>query len=269
MPPITPPLPFDLTAISTADLRTMLGAVRSLRVTPPLTPQKLAAAGLAVDAEAAAAALADLDLEATVVALSTALAERLRPRPSAELVWTGPDARHSTSRDTRAVLAQLFRSATSHVLLSGFAFDHGATLLAPLHDAMAERGVSCDAFVDIPGDQRATSPADEEPVVRAHLAAFLADDWPWTDARPAIFYDPRRFDPSVYASVHAKCVVVDGVRAFVTSANFTQRAQERNVEVGALLDDPAFASALTTQFRQCVRDGLFRRAPEAWFPSPP
>jgi phosphatidylserine/phosphatidylglycerophosphate/cardiolipin synthase-like enzyme len=42
--------------------------------------------------------------------------------------------------------------------------------------------------------------------------------------------------------------VVDGVKAFVSSANFTQRGQERNIEVGVLIEDPSFASYLAAQW---------------------
>lgn len=52
----------------------------------------------------------------------------------------------------------------------------------------------------------------------------------------------------VFASLHAKCVVVDERWVLVTSANFTDRGQTRNVEVGVLLDDAGFAGVLEAQF---------------------
>jgi phosphatidylserine/phosphatidylglycerophosphate/cardiolipin synthase-like enzyme len=56
--------------------------------------------------------------------------------------------------------------------------------------------------------------------------------------------------------LHAKCVSVDGERAFVSSANFTMRAHERNIEVGVLLHDRAFAAQLERQWMSLVDDGL-------------
>jgi phosphatidylserine/phosphatidylglycerophosphate/cardiolipin synthase-like enzyme len=49
------------------------------------------------------------------------------------------------------------------------------------------------------------------------------------------FYDKRSLLPGPpWCSLHAKCAVVDGARSFISSANFTQRGQERNIEVGVL-----------------------------------
>ena len=52
----------------------------------------------------------------------------------------------------------------------------------------------------------------------------------------------------IFASLHAKCVVVDGRHALVTSANSTDRGQTRNLEVGILVEDPSFATTLEAQF---------------------
>jgi phosphatidylserine/phosphatidylglycerophosphate/cardiolipin synthase-like enzyme len=56
--------------------------------------------------------------------------------------------------------------------------------------------------------------------------------------------------------MHAKCVVVDGTFALVTSANFTRRAQEQNLECGVLLEDAAFAHHLARQWLGLIDAGL-------------
>ena len=90
-----------------------------------------------------------------------------------------------------------------------------------------------------------------------HLGAFHANSWPFGEPRPRLFYDKRALTPGPpYCSLHAKCVVVDGPRAFVSSANFTQRGQERNIEVGVLIDDPTFAGFLAGQWLGLVESGL-------------
>jgi cardiolipin synthase len=61
--------------------------------------------------------------------------------------------------------------------------------------------------------------------------------------------------------VHAKCIVVDGEVALVTSANFTLRAHEQNVECGVLLEDPAFAHHLARQWLGLIDAGLVLDGP--------
>ncbi len=57
-------------------------------------------------------------------------------------------------------------------------------------------------------------------------------------------------------SMHAKCVVVDRRRVLVGSANFTRRAQTRNIEVGVLLTDEDFAQGLLHQWQAAISQRL-------------
>ena len=51
--------------------------------------------------------------------------------------------------------------------------------------------------------------------------------------------------------MHAKCIVIDRKTVFVSSANFTEAAQERNLEVGLLIRSATLAERLEGHF-----DGL-------------
>jgi phosphatidylserine/phosphatidylglycerophosphate/cardiolipin synthase-like enzyme len=46
----------------------------------------------------------------------------------------------------------------------------------------------------------------------------------------------------------------------VTSANFTDRGQTRNIEMGVLVDDPGLASRLVHQWRGLIESGLVTKA---------
>jgi phosphatidylserine/phosphatidylglycerophosphate/cardiolipin synthase-like enzyme len=50
-------------------------------------------------------------------------------------------------------------------------------------------------------------------------------------------------------------VVADRRVALVTSANFTEAAQQRNIEVGALIRAPRFAEQLAQHFESLVARG--------------
>jgi len=75
---------------------------------------------------------------------------------------------------------------------------------------------------------------------------------------PALYYDKRAIQPPQnreFQRIHGKCVVVDGERAFVSSANFTAQGQERNIEVGVLLEDRRFAGHLARQWMSLIESG--------------
>ena len=55
-------------------------------------------------------------------------------------------------------------------------------------------------------------------------------------------------------------MIADGRDVFVSSANFTEAAQERNVEVGLLLHSPSVAVRLTHFFDALCEAGHFLRA---------
>jgi phosphatidylserine/phosphatidylglycerophosphate/cardiolipin synthase-like enzyme len=86
----------------------------------------------------------------------------------------------------------------------------------------------------------------------------------WPGRRlPELFYDPRslEMDPQKRAVMHAKVLVVDGRWALVSSANFTEAAQERNMEAGVLVEDVRFSERVERQFSELVEEGIFRRVP--------
>jgi hypothetical protein len=72
--------------------------------------------------------------------------------------------------------------------------------------------------------------------------------------RPVVYYDPRSLDRSLdrRATWHAKVVVDDEV-SLVTSANFTEWAQQRNLEAGALIRAPPRGSCVTSSRGWCSR----------------
>jgi phosphatidylserine/phosphatidylglycerophosphate/cardiolipin synthase-like enzyme len=61
------------------------------------------------------------------------------------------------------------------------------------------------------------------------------------------------------AALHAKCVVIDGRAAFVSSANFTEAAQERNIEVGVLVRSEIVAERLINFFAALISTGAVRQ----------
>jgi phosphatidylserine/phosphatidylglycerophosphate/cardiolipin synthase-like enzyme len=185
---------------------------------------------------------------ATVVAGIAAATARV-PKPTSlfDLVLSGPDLPGVPTADTAAVMRTLVSQADREVILVGYAVHDGRKIFEPLARRMAEvPGLAVTICLDI---QRAWN----DPTPSADLVARFARDfrqkhWPWP-ALPALFYDPRSLETGdARASLHAKCVIVDRSRALITSANFTDAAQRKNVEVGVDLRYPPAAARLADYF---------------------
>lgn len=78
-----------------------------------------------------------------------------------------------------------------------------------------------------------------------------------------LYYDPRSLslNGTEKATWHAKVVVVDEETSFVTSANFTEWAQQRNVEAGVLIQNAAFGRQLCQQFEALVQSRAVLEVP--------
>jgi phosphatidylserine/phosphatidylglycerophosphate/cardiolipin synthase-like enzyme len=59
--------------------------------------------------------------------------------------------------------------------------------------------------------------------------------------------------------MQAKCIVIGRKPAFVSSANFTEAAQVRSMEFGALIRSEPYAVQLTRHFEALADVGQLRR----------
>jgi phosphatidylserine/phosphatidylglycerophosphate/cardiolipin synthase-like enzyme len=250
-----------LSAVPLPMLEALLAAVERGRLDCPFTEAELRTAGFRPNAD-----MIEIFKGSTPAAVATALrvaiAERVhRPPPRLDLVWTGPETHASVARSTALVVENLFDSAQSSVIVGGYAFDR-AEILAPLHHAMRDRGVTVTMCVDIDG--ATDDPAKADAFATAFIDGWFRRVWTFGLPKPDIYYDPRtaisgHVPGHDWATLHAKCIVVDDERSFITSANFTDRGQSRNIEAGVLIEDKAFSEELAGHWRQLVGEGLVRK----------
>jgi phosphatidylserine/phosphatidylglycerophosphate/cardiolipin synthase-like enzyme len=241
-----------LSQVSSSSLERIRDALRSGQLCAPLTRNELVGFGVRAQLDALIESMEGHPRAAVLALVDAVLAERAAlSRRVPELVWTGPEGHAATARDTAVVLRELFESARDVVLLGGYSFTHARNVLAPLHASMVARGVRSTFFVDVTQPRIATVPATRH--ADQVLAKFVVDNWPFGAPYPAIYYDKRAIvPPPPHSILHAKCVVVDCERAFISSANFTMQGQERNIEVGVLLDDKHFATQLAQQWLSLI-----------------
>ena len=256
---------FDL--LTDADLTALAAAFRSGRLLAPFTAVSVQRFCPAVQAEAMAASLQQLHDEGMQPQHLALLAETiLRTRARlphqadlVDLVWTGPETLGVTNRDTGVVVRDLFGSAEREVLVVGFAVYQGKSVFKRLADRMEERpALRVRLFLDV--QRPATDTSLSEELLRRFAERFRNQEWPGAKM-PELYYDPRSLNPesAKRSSLHAKCVVIDHWLAFVTSANFTEAAQTRNIEVGALIRSEQFAMRLAQHFDSLADAGMLKR----------
>jgi len=176
------------------------------------------------------------------------LAEGLAQRPPLEelvdLVTTAPDSGTTVMRDTSVVVRDLFHNAKDSVVVVGYAVRQGQQVFQALANRIMELpSLQVRMYLDIQRNVGDTSAPSE--VVARFLERFRSIQWPPGKRLPDIFYDPRSLatEPQQRASVHAKCVIIDSHHVFVSSANFMEAGQEKNIEVGLLLQSPVIGPA--------------------------
>jgi hypothetical protein len=178
-----------------------------------------------------------------------------------ELVLSGPVIEGVEMRDTAVVFASMMREAREEVLVTSFVAGYARELLAPLAD-----------FLDGDHARRATIVLNfqrgSDTTITSELAARLADDfwtrqWPRGTRRPTLCYDLRglAMEKDARPTMHAKVVVIDRRKAFVTSANLTPRAHGENIELGVLVNHAPTAARIVAYFEGLQARGVLATAP--------
>tara|TARA_R110002126_G_scaffold1402_2_gene7946 strand:+ start:15587 stop:16360 length:774 start_codon:yes stop_codon:yes gene_type:complete len=180
------------------------------------------------------------------------------PRPS--LVWTGPDVPGLHARDTRQVFEELIGRAEKSLWISTYAYFEGKEAFAVLASRM-EQVPELEVHVLLNIKWRKGNATD---IVSKAAFALWKYNWPGT-RRPRVFYFPESLveDPANRAVLHAKAIVRDGQETLVTSANFTEAALDRNIELGVLFNDAHFARRVVRHYQRLIEEGRLLSLPSS------
>lgn len=257
------------TKLSTTDLQALIAALRSGRVAAPypeLQVSRVVPSGLTKAVRIGLLEFQKLGFDEQKIAAALHLINDDRHaartiEPPIDLVTSGPEAPGITNRDTAVVVRELFAHANTSVLLVGYAVYQGQRVFEALARRMEthpELEVQFFLNVSRPDDDDTSS----EILLARFKRRFIDKQWPADCRIPAVFYDPRSIadDERVRSSLHAKCVVVDARKVFVSSANFTEAGQERNIEVGLTIESEWLAQRITQHFQHLHDYGLAKRA---------
>jgi phosphatidylserine/phosphatidylglycerophosphate/cardiolipin synthase-like enzyme len=182
--------------------------------------------------------------------------------PKPDLVWSGPEVPGLYARDTRRVYEELLGSAERTIWASTYAFFDGPKAFEVLARRMETKpALHVTLLLNIQRKKGDNTASDQ--LVRRFADRFWKTDWPGS-SHPSVFYDPRALDPDGPGGVlHAKAVVADDQAVFVTSANLTEAALDRNIELGVLIRDRAFALTIGGYFRNLIERSLLKPLPSS------
>lgn len=138
-----------------------------------------------------------------------------------ELVLTGPSTPFVATRRTEQVLIDLIHAAEQELFLVSFVTGHWKKILDALMEA-DERGLAIKVLVEASKSDGGT--LDEDQSVEIVQAIPRATIYQWT----------KKQDGLQGGKIHAKIALADQNMVFISSANFTGHAMEKNFEAGVL-----------------------------------
>jgi phosphatidylserine/phosphatidylglycerophosphate/cardiolipin synthase-like enzyme len=243
-----------LVALGASELRALAAAASAGRLNPatPGLVGRFVSDGSAVSRALGDLATSGAALASTLELLAQAAERRSSVENLVELVLTGPN--RGTGRDTGIVVRQLFREARKSVWVCGYSLFNARELFADL----ARPELRVRMLLDI-GEAGSLSEAE---AIKAFLNDFRHWHWPEGQPLPDIWYDPLSLLPlgPHRAVTHAKCVVADERRLFVSSANFSEAAQNRNIEAGLLVESTTLAGRMVEFLEGLIREQRVRPA---------
>jgi phosphatidylserine/phosphatidylglycerophosphate/cardiolipin synthase-like enzyme len=174
---------------------------------------------------------------AIAIAFDAARSARRRARgPQVDVVATGPASAHVPVRLTSEVVVQLINGATHRLTLVSYAAYQIPAVVAALKAAVA-RGVQIGLILE--------SPENLEGGGGAHAySAFDLYHWPLD----------RRDPPN--AKLHAKAIIVDSRDVLLTSANMTNAAYDKNIELGLFCRGGGVAARIQRHFDGLISGGV-------------
>jgi cardiolipin synthase len=171
-------------------------------------------------------------------------------RPLIEVIWTGPANNRLPVRRIDQTLYDMISVANRRIVLVTFAAHRVAHLCGHLMNAV-NRGVELTLIVESEGESEGQLTLDAIDAFRA-LPALGRRIFYWPLARR------ERNQLGRPGKLHAKCAIVDDV-VLVGSANLTDDAFNRNMELGVMIRDAPTVALIVEHFEQLIGQGVLMR----------
>ncbi len=162
------------------------------------------------------------ELAAMLIATSHTV-DKINAAQTLELVWTGPTTPFVSARRTEQALLQVIESARKSLFITSFVAYDVSSIIDALNKAIA-RGVTVSMLLESSIDHGGTMSLDVTGKMRELIPEAMLYAW------------SKKSNGFIGGRVHAKVALADNLSCFITSANLTGFAMEKNMEAGVLIN---------------------------------
>jgi phosphatidylserine/phosphatidylglycerophosphate/cardiolipin synthase-like enzyme len=187
----------------------------------------------------------------TAIALRSASTTALESekRGKIEIVWTGPSTGQVPVRHTEQVLCEIINYAQRDIFIVSFVAYKIDTVIKAMRDAIG-RNVQINFLLESSIEHGGKVSQDSIKMMKSLFPS--ANIYSWSE----------KSDSSIEhhdSSIHAKCAIADGELAFITSANLTTAAMERNIELGVLIRGGKIPGELNKHLNSLINAKVFEK----------
>jgi cardiolipin synthase A/B len=159
---------------------------------------------------------------AGMLAGASAAYHRAKGEQEIELVWTGPSSGFIATRKTEQALLQVIDAAQSRLFITSFVAYDVASIMTALRRAIDRR---VDVSMLLESSDKHGGGVSVDAIGKMRTALPAAHIYFWGDKGHSF----------TGGKVHAKVAVCDEAMCFISSANLTGHAMEKNMEAGVLI----------------------------------
>lgn len=159
---------------------------------------------------------------------------------SVEIVSTTPVSFRTKNRKTYPVLKEMITSAQKNITLTGYSIsDHFDDLLDLIH-LKSKQGITVELFLNNYNETK-----------------HIFKDINISNRSFFMVYSYSGIDGDEMASLHAKTMIVDERKVFISSANLSYHGMVSNIEIGVMIDSKTKALQVLDIFKELKRTKKF------------
>lgn len=164
---------------------------------------------------------------------------------SLDLVWTGPNTGLVPCRHTEQVLLEVISSATQRIFLVSFVGFNIPSIQNALNEVAASGVRVC---ILLESSKQHGGQLDVDSIHEYKDSIPKAKIYAWQHQQSS----KSRWN----GVVHAKCAVSDGLLAFITSANLSKAAMDRNMELGVMIRGGSIPDRLDKHLTALIKTNI-------------